>query len=161
MFQFNFKNKLDGVTKTMVLIMFLTYCFAYSYYYILSYDGKLALAIKDDKVGFEKFNPRSNYQKINIRDNSLSIDGRSICASNKSSELRVCKTNAPINNKFSVIIINNKRHLIKIVNRMAFVLSKSNFNQNTEVCDAILIEEPMANVENYVFRIIPCDDRSF
>lgn len=55
------------IYKISFFIPFFVFC----YISVLSQDGKYALTIREDRVGFEKYNPESEDQRIKLEKNTL------------------------------------------------------------------------------------------
>lgn len=110
-----------------------------------------ALTITDENIGFVKYDPSIEEQKVEINDGEIVRDKRKVCVAPNTPEVRICIAKNPVYSRFEPIEINN---LFKLRIRGSQVLSIGDFNENTQMFDAVVLEEKDAQYKGmYIFTI--------
>lgn len=128
------------------------FSFVFSELFTIKIPGKttLALTITENSVGFTKYDPTSQEQKLEMIDNTISRNQKKICSSAASSEVRLCLSQNPINAEFEPISLGNS---VKFKTKGNHVLAMGDFNVNTEMYDLVVLEESKSHQNKIFFKI--------
>lgn len=100
--------------------------------------SNLAFTITGQNVGFSKYDPRSDEQQVEIKNGRLIKNDKVVCVSAVSSEVRLCSSTTPIIYEFSLLDSNGT---FKLQTRGTHVLAIGDFNEATQMYNAIVIDE--------------------
>lgn len=110
-----------------------------------------ALTITDENIGFVKYDPSIEEQKVEIEDGEIVRNRRRVCVAPNTPEVRMCIARNPVYSRFEPIE-NKGLHKFRI--RGSQVLSIGDFNENTQMFDAVVLEEKDAQFKGmYIFAI--------
>lgn len=120
--------------------------------YTIKSPGKieLALTITENSVGFTKYDSTSQEQKLELLESTVSRNNKHLCSASNSSEVRLCISRNPINADFEPIFIDNS---VKFKTRGNHVLAIGDYNENTEMYDAVVLDESKSHL-NKIFFVI-------
>lgn len=140
-----------GHIKT--LSFFLAFRFVLGAIYTIKSIGNsgLALTITDHNVGFTKLEKNLEEQKINVdfETKRISRNGKTLCASSITNELRLCITENPIIGDF---LFMEENGFYKIQTNGSLLLAVGDYNSNTQMYDAILVKGNTGN-KKYWFTV--------
>ncbi|KAM0681233.1 hypothetical protein GINT2_000431 [Glugoides intestinalis] len=101
-------------------------------------DKNLAFTITSQNVGFTKYDPKSDEQHVEMENGRIIKNDKFVCVSALSSEVRLCTSTTPIVFEFSLL---ESHGIYKLQTRGSDVLAVGDFNENTQMYNAIVIDE--------------------
>jgi len=116
--------------------------------------GNLALTITDDNVGFRKYDPSADEQKIEVTDeDEIMRNGKRVCTSPSTANVVLCSSKHPIEASFRRLE-HAKMYMFRI--RGDYVLAVGDYNMNTGMWNAKIVPQRTAERgERYMFLLTP------
>lgn len=116
-----------------------------------SIDTGLALTITGNSVGFQRYDPSSEDQKVEILDGEIMKDGKRVCVADNSNRVSLCVSSNPKNSVFNMIE-RNGMFMMKIRGTQA--LATQNYDMDKDMKDAQVIEESRARNGEVIWFVI-------